>query len=307
MATELWTAVAVKMSGKQIIGFTVVNNNYIITEWTADEMRKRVQENSITNIGMNNGEFFSINGDIKRYTHYSAENGGLIGNPTAVILNRIERDNKLIGYTVFMPNGCIKKLSVSNAVELHKQMGIANGKIRHTTYGDILSSIKNEYPVMAVDIEKADTGTVDVQMVYFADAIADNKMVLRYAALYVSGTSVSKISKVMNVLEETSDEAYKKLSKYDMELAKSTRIIRGGVSKFFVTAPYNVLGYVSEVAGIDVDIAGGKTIVTRTIFSGEGSRAITLKGGKIAKDGVFTEKEEESFMHMVKSLKARFK
>ena len=25
MATELWTAVAVKMSGKQIIGFTVVN------------------------------------------------------------------------------------------------------------------------------------------------------------------------------------------------------------------------------------------------------------------------------------------
>ncbi len=304
----LWTMVSVSTVGKKVVGIGVINNNYMVEQW--DVQKAIANRGIIANIEVkSNGDITSSNGSLEKYAHFDAQMGVMTSqNPSAVILNRIERGNKLIGYTVFAPNGCIKKMNIADVVKLHSTVGIANGKLRHTTYGDIISSIKGDYPIMEVDIEKADNGTVKAKVVYFCDINVKGVTRLEYAGIHVTGTSASKISKVMDTIESNNDNLITAVEKIGgKKLADSMRTIRGATSEFFTVISTPMLDRIKDICPLEVHIDDGKkpkTLVSRLIFDAPNEYREIVLGNK--NDGV-TEQEVSQFNSKVRALSNKYR
>lgn len=307
-ASTLWTMVSVSTVGKKVVGIGVINNNYMIEQW--DTQKAIANRGMITNVEVkDNGDITSSNGSLDKYAHFDVQMGVMTSqNPSAVILNRIERGNKLIGYTVFAPNGCIKKMSIADVVRLHSTVGIANGKLRHTTYGDIISSIKGEYPIMEVDIERADTGTVKARVVYFCDIVIKGVTRLDYVGIHVTGTSASKISKVMEAIGNNNENLIAAVEKIGTkELANSMKTIRGATSEFFTVISTPMLDRIKEICNVEVHIDDGKkpkTLVSRLIFDAPGDYREIVFGNK---NESVTEQETSRFHSKVMALSNKYR
>ena len=62
------------------------------------------------------------------------------------IVNRVAFfDSVLKGYMVYTADGILRKLTVKDTLALEGTCKIANGKIYHTSSGDIISSISGSY------------------------------------------------------------------------------------------------------------------------------------------------------------------
>lgn len=321
MARTLWTMVAVNSMGKETAGFSVISNNYMVENWDLSQTIRAIHNKEVINLDFDtSGQIISSNGSIKKYTHFDVQTGEMVSPPAPVILNRIERNNKLVGYTVFTGSGRIRKINVTDAVQLYNTVGIANGKLRHTTYGDIISSINGEYPIMEVDIEKASEGTAVAKVVYIADVIVNKggvatKMV-QYYGIFVNGTSASKISKVMDMVKAGNSELKEKLRRlgaHNIEQSAST--IRGGAAQFFTVVPAQTFEDIRRICTVESHIqASGSekadTMISRLIFNAPGEyREMIAKGGVVDESklsGEFSEKEIASFKTQVDLLTKRF-
>ena len=163
------------------IGFTLIDDKYQLHYEEKRALARKIanKEIIITNLSVDaKGEITYTNGAKNRYTVVEAKSGKIIGSPKAVILSRIEKNEKLDGYMVFLPNGKVSKLSVAEASSLAVKGLVSNGKIRHTDNGDTVSSISGNYPLMQTKIEEAPTGELTVEIVFFSAPIKEGKTIV---------------------------------------------------------------------------------------------------------------------------------
>lgn len=206
---------------KQIVAFTLVDNQYQTRTVRTEDLAREVAANpqAFTNLGIVNGELTSTNGAIDRYATIDAETGRTVVN-AATILNRVESKNKLVGYVAYISNKGLVEISVAKAAELASKSLVANGKVRPTEDGNIVSSIKGEYPIKEIEIKDAPKGTVDVTVKFVTSAIYEVKKAasetfgtktkakviienkeLRYAGVLLTFSSAAYLAQARKVLE----------------------------------------------------------------------------------------------------------
>lgn len=200
----LMTMVAVTESNKKPVRFTVMDSHYQMAEMSVQQVVEALRSGSaqFTNLAEGaNGTVVSSNGAINKYPTFDGDNAVMTNRPSAVVLNRIEIDNKLAGYTMFMPDGTVSKVRVADAVALYSSCGIANGKVRHTAGGDIISSINGEYPIMEVEVDKAEASPVTMKVVYISEIIAGGRHAASYAGVVLASKSANKVASIVKSLE----------------------------------------------------------------------------------------------------------
>ena len=284
-------------SEKDIKSLFIMNEAYEIKEVPVDKVIqtfKTKKDFHIENIGYNskNGLEYT-NGAASSYTLYSMD-GAIINSPRSVILNRIEVNNKLTGYTIYNTDGTIGEISVEQAARFAANKLIANGKIRHTQQGDIVSSIGGDYPIREVKIDSVKEVGRTIIPLYFASMVSSvNKdKATEYVGAIVQTDSGAVMSKVItaakqmnsNLVSELKAECGDKKHSFD-EL--SIRTI-GANSVFIVVGLNDMTKLLGN--GIKKHKANGYKLSVLKLENGEmiEDRAEALKDGVLKDNGAST-------------------
>lgn len=290
--SNVWTMVVVNVNAEgNVLYFTLVSNNLENRDVSVKDMPKFLSDNNVANMCIDeNGKVKTCNGSMDRYSHFCPYTGEFIGRVRPVILGRIEKDKNLAGYVVFNISGKVNKLSVADAVALHKKTGISNAKIKHTSGGDILSSITGNYQLIEID-SKGSVGTsgrkvcIDVELAYIcmASAIGMEEKVM-YCGVVVRGNYVDAVSNLMsNVFERDNAKLSAKLVKMaGKEVMKSLKPIRLNATGHFIVVPYETLHIVDNNNGVSVKV-NDATKISRMIYKNEKFVEVTgeVVNGKI--------------------------
>jgi hypothetical protein len=200
--TNIFTMVVRHGTAKETLGYTLIDSAYRTQLVDAKTLKEMISSKKIEvcNLAVENGKIVSTNGALEKYTLVSTETNSVEGTPRAVILNRVEKNNKLLGYTAFSNTGTVVELSVADAVTLCNKKLVSNGKIRHTESGDIVSAIGGNYPLRTIEVKAAPKGETTVDILYFATAA---NVPVEYFGAIVSGTSAAEISKISDMLNKS--------------------------------------------------------------------------------------------------------
>lgn len=190
------------VSGSKPIGYTLMTQDYQVVTMSEQELENAIKTKSVTvtNVGVENGKLVATNGAFDKYTLINAATGMVQGPAKAVILNRVEKEDKLVGYTVFTQNGKIAEMSVSDAAALANKKMISNGKIRHTNDGDIVSAIGGTYPLRKLKIEQAPDGEVTIKIGYFGTSVGVD---MDYFSAIISSTSAAQLCRLDELLNKS--------------------------------------------------------------------------------------------------------
>ena len=215
---------------KNITGYTLISSDYQTITVSADNLIKKIKDKSVvvTNLELKNGKLESTNGALDNYTLIDSKSGAVIGTPRAIVLDRAEANEKLVGYTVFMPNGSLAEMSIADTVKLCNQKLIANGKIRHTQQGDIVQSIGGDYPLREVALNKAPTGDIAISAIYFATVGK-----LNYAGAMISCTSAAGMTAIRSEIEASNSKVIAESKKLGNKETRSLEIQRAGATSLF--------------------------------------------------------------------------
>ena len=215
MVTTMITRIG--KSNKEVSAYTLINENYETKTVKVSALAKilATDKSGVTNLALKDGKIVSTNGALDNYTLIDTDEqpGNAIKNtPRAVILNRAEQNGKLIGYTVYMTNGAIAELSVAQAVELVNKKLVANGKIKHTQSGDIVSSIGGEYPLRVIKVAEAPKAEIVCKPMLF------NKVSnIECFGIVVKSTSAVQMTAINKVLEAANKSLVAKIEKAGLE------------------------------------------------------------------------------------------
>ena len=209
---ERFTMVARHKSGIETVGFTLISSKYQTIQVSKAELLKKIASKQIvvTNLDISEKDIVSTNGAMDRYTVIEDANIYSLGGH--VVLDRIERDNKLVAYTIFSNKGKLSVVKVEDAVKLANDKLICNGKIRHTDNGDIVQSIKGEYPIREIDVQKAPKGKLDVAILYFGATLLSKE---RYVAALISTASAAEFSKIQEKVDKANKKLVSKITSID--------------------------------------------------------------------------------------------
>lgn len=174
--------------------YTLIGSDFSTVTMTGNTLAKRINDGTIevTNMGVTVKGLVSTNGAISKYTTFDAA-GNLVGPPRCVVLNRVETNGKLSGYVMFTDNGLVEPVSITKAVALASVQLIANGKIKHTDAGDIVSSINGLYPLVESMAMAEPVGTSTIKFIFFGSAIKSGKKIA-----YAGAVTSAKDSKVVS-------------------------------------------------------------------------------------------------------------
>lgn len=177
----------------------------------------------VVNLSIKGNEIISTNGDIKKYPMQVIdakgerwENGNV-----GVIVGRIETNGKLSGYRMFCSGTIVDPCSVADAMRIYNQNGIANGKVRHTSEGDIISAIGGTFPLYEFKQEKVaekkveETGK-DKLSILFITVATDGKTSVAYAGVLVTNSYVGQSQSYQRICSKANDrvmDGIKKLNK----------------------------------------------------------------------------------------------
>lgn len=184
------------------VAYTLISSRYEISTIGAQELAHKITTGSldVTNLAVEGGKIVSTNGAMDKYTFINVQTHQVEGKPSGVIIDRFEEKGKLVGYTIFLHTGRLKTATVAEAVSLQEKGLIANGKIRHTDSGDIVSSIKGEYNIREVKPTEAPKGKLKASTGFVAGTIGVKS---HYVGVILSATSASRLSEVYKVLHES--------------------------------------------------------------------------------------------------------
>lgn len=174
--------------------YTLIGSDFSTITMTGNTLAKRINDGTIdvTNMGVTVKGLVSTNGAISKYTTFDAA-GNLVSTPRCVVLNRVETGGKLTGYVMFTDNGLVEPVPVAKAVALAKAQLIANGKIKHTDAGDIVSSINGLYPLVEAMAMAEPVGNPTIKFIFFGSAIHSGKKIA-----YAGAIASSKDSKIIS-------------------------------------------------------------------------------------------------------------
>lgn len=223
------------VSKDNISGYTLITADYQLVSKSAKELQSLIAQNKIkvTNLDVSKKGLVSTNGALDKYTFINSQTNQVEGTPRAVILNRVEKGGKLVGYTVFTQNGTLAELNTADAVVLATKGLISNGKIRHTADGDIVSSIGGNYPLRTIEVEKAPKGQITVDLMYFGTVVDTQE---EYFGAIISSTSAAEISKLAEILNKSNAKVIAGVSKV---AGQSVREVLG-IKRMGATSLYGV-------------------------------------------------------------------
>lgn len=215
MVTTMITRIG--KSNKEVSAYTLINENYETKTIKVSALAKilATDKGGVTNLALKDGKIVSTNGALDNYTLIDTEEqpgNAIKSTPRAVILNRAEQNGKLIGYTVYMANGAIAELNVAQAVELVNKKLVANGKIKHTQSGDIVSSIGGEYPLRVIKVAEAPKAEIVCKPMLFTKLSA-----VECFGIIVKSTSAVQMTAINKVLEAANKSLVAKIEKAGLE------------------------------------------------------------------------------------------
>lgn len=281
--SRVWTMVARAGKGKEHVDdFTIISNDYEIQKVSEEALRQVIRNNTekFTNLGLDeNGRVVSTNGAMNKYTYFNTVDGRIEGKARPVILSRVEKEGKLVGYVVFTHTGQVKECNVPNTVSLYNTYGISNGKIRHTESGDIISSINGVFPLREIEVEKSSRGTITAEIKFMCEARKINEVqAIRYVGALISGTSAAKISVLLDALTESNAKVTSALvSMQGQSVRRSVEIQRVSETAFYC---------VFETALLDAIKKRGIELVIKKI---KGDYSIIFSNMLYHEDKTFTE------------------
>lgn len=258
------------VSKSDISAYTLITSDYQTIQMAAAELAKAISSKkvTVTNLAVGAKGIEGTNGAIDKYTFVNTATGMVDGQARAVILDRIEKNDKLVGYTAFTQFGTIAEIGIPMAVELCNKKMIANGKIRHTQQGDIVSSIGGDYPLREVEIDKAPKGEITSDIIYFGTILGANT---EYVGAIVSCTSAAEMNKISSALNRSNAAVIAKAAKLGGQgVRKSLEIQRMGA---------NSLYGVFEISEFTKLVKAGSKIQNKV-------GGITVSAIKYSKDGV---------------------
>ena len=205
---------------------------------------------TITNLGIDDkGKLVATNGALNRYSMINTTTGMPDGEPMAVVLNRVEKNGKLVGYTMFMQDCTIREVGIKEAVAMCNGKVISNGKLRHTNDGDIVSSINGNFILRQIEPDKAPKGTLTVTLMYF-EAQATG---VKYFGGIISSTSAVQMTNIRDSLEEDNRALMKeceKAGKVRARVLSDYGIQRMSENSFFGSFTLSALDKLINVPGV---------------------------------------------------------
>lgn len=187
----------------QATHYTLINEAYQTVTVSAADVANFLanKTHNIHNLALGEGgKIVSTNGALDKYTFINNANNQVVGTARAVILDRVEQGDKLIGYTVFTQNAQIREMSVAEAATLASKNLISNGKIRHTKDGDIVSAIGGNFPLRTIKIEQAPKGELKITLMLFVEAFGAKHAT--YVGAIISNNSAVAMNKISEKLTE---------------------------------------------------------------------------------------------------------
>ena len=284
---ERFTMVARHKSGIETVGFTLISSKYQTIQVSKAELLKKLASKQIvvTNLDISDKDIVSTNGAMDRYT--VIEDAIIYSVGGHVVLDRIERDNKLVAYTIFSNKGHLSVINVEDAVKLANEKLICNGKIRHTDNGDIVQSIKGEYPIREIDVQKAPKGKLDVAILYFGSTLLAKE---RYVAAIISTDSAAEFSKIQEKVDKANKKIVAKITSIDKMGSDVKKEVISNV-RVNVTSVYAVVdletlkSVIKENADeYKLQSAGGAANVFTVSIVGNGDEAVAIvdvENGKV--------------------------
>lgn len=268
------------VSKDNINAYTLITSDYQTVTLKKDELIKMMASNTIEvmNLGIEAKGIVSTNGALDKYTFINESTNMPEGATKAVIIDRIEKEGKLAGYTAFMQNGQMAELSIADAVALATKGAIANGKIRHTQDGDIVSAIKGNFILRQIRIDKAPKGQISIQLMYFGTTVKANEH--GYFGAIVSCTSATEMSKITTALSKSNAKIISSVLKVvDSQKSKETReslaIKRMGVNSLYGVFEIEALKHL-VASGAKLKFCFEHIVIAATEYTPEGTYESTI-------------------------------
>ena len=251
--------------------YTLIGEDYSFAQYTGQNLAKAIMDGKIevTNLGISDKGLVSTNGALKNYTLVN-EYGQLVGAARAVILNRVETDKGLVGYTIYNLNGVLQEVTIATAVELAKSELIANGKVRPTSNGEIVASIKGDYPIRTIKINDTTLDkTIKVNVLFFGSMLAGQHNT-KYAGIMIDGANAASVSKLYDPLCRANKKLIDKVKEVTgVDEAKSFGIQRTGTAGFYGVYPLATVFEVFEKADNKVSLLTEKIVVGATDYDAD--------------------------------------
>lgn len=200
----------VMRSGRKdmISHYVLVGDDYSVLRVATRDLENQLRSGKINvrNMALTKDGLVSTNGSMDRYTLEDAVEEKIIGTPKPVILNRIEVDGELVGYTIINTMGALQEIKVRDALIMHKDTPFSNGKVRRTKKGDIIQSIEGRYPIRTVEIPKKQVGDINMNVMFYGGTIGKNSKRVFYTGAIIACGNAADLSKVYTVLEKENRE-----------------------------------------------------------------------------------------------------
>ena len=293
--------------------YTLIDENYNFLRVSGAELLKdlNAKKYEVTNMGVVNGKLVSTNGAIDKYTLVNANTGAIEGKATGVVLNRVEANGKLLGYTIFTAEGTLAEVNVETAVRLHTNGLIANSKIRHTSTGDIIQSINGNYPLRVLEVKKASDGKIDLDLVFLGSAIGKGRKAVRYAGVIVNADSAAEFSKMLPKLDALNDRVIEAvLATGAPETVKDTLSNkRTGTAGVYTVIPFDNVIQLAEKANATIKNGTKTFMIACTDYDADGDETnITVSNTfKVLDKQEGTKKATESLKRYVETAHAKLK
>lgn len=255
----------------EALHYTLIDEGYNFVRMSGVEVVKAImaKKAEFTNMGVKDNQLVSTNGSLKNYTLVD-NMGNLASAPRAVVLNRVENEKGLIGYTIFNTAGVLQEINVATAATFAKQGVIANGKLRHTQQGDIVASISGNYPLRTIKMDEATDKTITVDVLFIGSAVKGNESA-RYAGIIINGANAASVTKVYSKLSKASDTVITKVRSLGGEKAAESLVMkRTGTAGFYGVYPIDTVFDMISKADNTISLPLDKLIIACTDYnSGE--------------------------------------
>lgn len=290
----------------QTTHYTLINEAYQTVTLPAAEVANILASKAhvIHNLALGDGnKIISTNGAIDKYTFINNATNQVVGTARAVILDRVEQGDKLIGYTVFTQNGQIREMSVAEASALASKNLVSNGKIRHTKDGDTVSAIGGTYPLRTIKIEQAPKGELKIDVLFCAEALGTKS--INYVGAIVCNDSAVAMNKITEIL--TADNAKVKAQVAAISGNKDTASL--SIKRFGANGIYGVFSFEAIeklfTKTNKITYANNKVIVSVINYKEDAEETVLMVGVK-NKEVAVGQKGTEEGLNKAKALADKF-
>lgn len=216
-----------------ISAYTLISSDYQTVTMSVKNLSAAISSKKIavTNLDLSKKGLVSTNGALDKYTLINSQTNQVEGVARAVILDRVEQNGKLVGYTVFTQNGTLAEVNIADAAALASKGLISNGKIRHTQDGDIVSAIGGTYPLRTISFSEAPKGEITTDILYFGTVVG---VPTEYFGAIVSCTSATEMSQIIHMLSTSNASVINDVSKVaGQSVRESLAIKRMGANSLY--------------------------------------------------------------------------